>query len=301
MEHQSRTVEEVLAALARRAHGIVTRRELVKAGVSREEIRKRMKKGLLIRQYPGVYRVGHAAPSVEAAFIAAVKACGEGAALSGRAAGYLLGLVKRPPPRPEVTAPRERRVEGIRTKRARRATIKVRGIPVTSVPETLVDLAAELPADELARACHEAGVKYGTTPRHIEAVLKRRPNARGAKKLRAIMSGETPVTLSEMERVCFEVLRASGLPLPEANRVASERRVDLRWPGRLTVELDSYRYHNSRHSWEQGMRRQREARARGEEFRRYSWTDVTEETDEMVTEIRRLLSSGSAPRSGAGR
>jgi hypothetical protein len=295
MEHQSRTVEEVLARLARRAHGIVTRRELLRAGVSREEMRRRMKKGLLIRQDPGVYRVGHAAPSVDASFMAAVKACGDGAGLSGRAAAHLLGVLRGAAPPPEVFAPTERRVKGIRTHRGRRQMTKVRGIPVTTVPETLVDLAAELADHELARACHEAGVNYRTTPRHVEAVLKRRPNARGAAKLRAIMSGGTPVTLGEMERVFFEVLRPTGLPLPEANRVASGRRVDFRWPGRLTVELDSYRFHNSRHSWEQGMRRQREARDRGEEFRRYSWVDVTEEAEAMVAEIRGLLNSGFAP------
>ena len=40
----------------------------------------------------------------------------------------------------------------------------VLGIPVTTVARTLVDLAAVLGADDLARACHEAGVLYGTTP-----------------------------------------------------------------------------------------------------------------------------------------
>ena len=94
MDDKSRTVEEVLASIAERAHGIVTRREALGAGVSRTEIHRRVKKGSLITQHRGVYRVGHAAPSVEAPFVAAVKACGEEAALSDRAAGYLLGLLK---------------------------------------------------------------------------------------------------------------------------------------------------------------------------------------------------------------
>ena len=41
--------------------------------------------------YPGVYRVGHAAPSVEATYMAAVLACGDGALLMGAAAAYLYG------------------------------------------------------------------------------------------------------------------------------------------------------------------------------------------------------------------
>jgi hypothetical protein len=60
-----------------------------------------------------------------------------------------------------------------------------RGIPVTTVPRTLVDLAAVLNEDDLARACHEAEVRHGTGPALVEAVLARRPNAPGAKKLRA--------------------------------------------------------------------------------------------------------------------
>ncbi len=63
-----------------------------------------------------------------------------------------------------------------------------RGIPVTTVPRTLVDLAAVLDLDDLARACHEAGVKYGTTPADVEAVLARRPNSPGAAKLQAVLA-----------------------------------------------------------------------------------------------------------------
>jgi hypothetical protein len=289
MGARSRTVEEILGSLARGAHGIVTRVEMLHAGISRREIAGRLEKGLLITQYPGVYRVGHEAPSVLASYMAAVKACGEGAFLSGRAAAYLLGLIRGPVPRPEVTAPTERRVKGIKTRRASRESTKVRGIPVTTVPETLVDLAAEMRADELARACHEAGVKYRTTPRHVEAVLRRRPNATGRRKLQAVMRGETPASLSELERLAFELVRGARLPLPEMNRVASGRRVDLRWPGRLTAELQSYQFHNSRHSWERDHQRRREARRRGEEFRSYTWYDVTEGQTAMIAELRELL------------
>lgn len=278
-----------MAALARSAHGVVTRRELLAAGISDTQIKKRVRKGALIRQYPGVYRVGHAAPSTDASFMAAVKACGEGAALGGRAAGWFLGLLKGKAPRPEVITPTERRVAGIFTHRVRRETTKIRGIPVTTVAETLVDLAAVLTPAQLARACHEAGVLYGTTPRHVQEVLARRSNARGARALMAVMRGDVKVTLSRLESEFLRLLREAGLPLPVTNRVAGGRRVDCRWPDRkLTVELDSFRYHNSRHSWEQSFRREREARARYDEFRRYTWADV-ENPQLMLGELRRLL------------
>jgi predicted transcriptional regulator of viral defense system len=56
---QPDTVEEVIARLASRAHGVVTRRELLAAGVTRNEIQERLEKGALLREYRGVYRVGH--------------------------------------------------------------------------------------------------------------------------------------------------------------------------------------------------------------------------------------------------
>ena len=55
-------------------------------------------------------------------------------------------------------------------------------------------------------------------------------------------------------------------------------------------ELDRYRYHGSRHAWEQDRRREREAYARGDEFRRYTYGDVFEHPGEMLTELRALLS-----------
>ena len=162
---------------------------------------------------------------------------------------------------------------------------------MTSVPRTLVDLAPYLPEDDLARACHEAGVRHHTTPAQVEAILARRPNTPGAAKLRAVLHGEVKVTLSKLERRFLYLLRENRLLLPpQTNRPASAHRVDCRWPKhRLTVELDSYRYHRSRHAWEQDRRREREARARGDDFRRYTYGDVFEHPAAMLAELRVLL------------
>ena len=72
--------------------------------------------------------------------------------------------------------------------------------------------------------------------------------------------------------------REEALPLPNTNRPAGGRYVDCRWPDHaLTVELDGYRYHSSRHAWEHDRRREREAYARGDDFRRYTYGDVFEQ------------------------
>jgi hypothetical protein len=285
------TVETRLAKLAGRSHGVVTRGQLLAAGITRDEIDHRLSLGALLREHRGIYRVGHRAPSVEAHYLAAVWACGDAAVLSGRAAAHLWGILKGAAPPPEVTAPGEHRLEGVTTHRARSIERTThRGIPITTVPRTLVDLAAHLPLDALARACHEAGVKHHTTPAQVEAVLSKRPRVKGAKRLRAVTSGDVQVTLSELERRFQKRLEEAGLPLPQTNKRAHGRRVDCRWPDhRLTVELDSYRYHRSRHAWEQDRRREREARARGDEFRRYTHGDVVESPRLMLAELCALL------------
>jgi very-short-patch-repair endonuclease len=290
------TVEQTLARLASASHGVVTRAELIRAGVSAEAIKQRVRRGALLREHSGVYRVGHRAPSVEARYLAAVLACGEGALLSGPAAAHLLGLIKGPPPPPEVTASARRRVPGVTTRRSRCIergdATSWRGIPTTTVARTLVDLAAVLPVGDLARACHEAGVRHRTTPADVEAVLSRRPNSPGATQLCRIVRGDVHITLSRLEAAFLARLHEARLPLPQTNRPAGGRRVDCRWPEqRLTVELDGYRYHHSRHAWEQDRRREREARARGEEFRRYTYGDVLEEPRLMMRELRGLLPS----------
>jgi very-short-patch-repair endonuclease len=263
------------------------------AGVSKEEIRRRIQKGTLLRVHRGVYRVGHRAPSVEARYLAAVLACGEGAVLSGRAAGWLWRLVKGTAPPPEVTTPTNRRVTGVRTRRARRAETEATtrsGIPITTVPRTLVDLSSLLQLEDLARACHEAGVLHRTTPRQVEHVLTKRPNTPGAKQLRRVMHGDVHVTQSALERKALERFDEAGFPRPVTNKPAGTKRVDCRWPQHnLTVELDSYRFHNSRHAWELDRRREREAHARGDDFRRYTHDDVFLDPEPMLAELRDLL------------
>jgi very-short-patch-repair endonuclease len=291
---QNRTVEGVVGELAAGSHGVVTRVELLRAGVTVKEIEHRLRTQALLREHRGVYRVGHRAPTLEARNLAAVRACGHGALLSGRAAAHQLGILKGPAPPPEVTTPTERRVPGVTTRRSRRIEAQdrmiYRGIPVTSVARTLVDLAASLSVDDLARACHEAGVRYRTTPSQVEAALARRPNSLRAGTLRRVLRGEVRVALSKLEARFLTVLQDAGLPLPQTNRLAGGRRVDCRWPDRqLTVELDSYRYHQSRHAWEQDRRREREAHARGDEFRRYTFSDVFEDPRQMLAELRALL------------
>jgi very-short-patch-repair endonuclease len=155
------------------------------------------------------------------------------------------------------------------------------------VPRTLVDLSASVSLDELARAFHAANVRFRTTPAHVEQALERAPRAKRRALLRHVIHDDADIILSRLEGRFLRLLRVHSLPRPRTNRPAGGHSVDCRWPGhKLTVELDSYRYHNSRHAWEQDRRREREAYARGDAFRRFTWGDVTDQPDVVIAEIR---------------
>jgi hypothetical protein len=273
--------DEKIARIAWRTHGVVTRVVLLAAGVTSRQIEVRLARGSLIRVYPGVYRVGHAAPSIEAKYMAAVLACGDGALLMGAAAAHLYGLTGSEAPQPTVKTRSHRRIKGIETHRTRsdeRGT-EWRGIPITTVPRTLMDLVPSMKEKDLVRACHEAQVRFGVQPHQ----------ARG--RTRRVLVGHIPVTLSEFENRFLAILQAEGLPIPQTNRKTRKRTyVDCRWPARrLTVELDSYRFHNSRQAWENDRRREREAHARGDRHRRYTYGDVFEDSTLMLAELHELL------------
>ncbi len=166
-----------------------------------------------------------------------------------------------------------------------------RGIPVTTVPRTLVDLAGVLSNPTLHARVTRPRFCSGSRRRWSKPCSATCPNAAGAGLLRVVLLGGVPVSLSKIESVFFNGLREEGLPLPETT-AGRRRRVDCRWPDyRLTVEIDGYRYHHSRHAWEQDRRREREARARGDEFRRYTYGDVMEDRRYMFAELRQLLST----------
>jgi hypothetical protein len=272
---------------------VVTRSQALDAGFSSAAIGRLMGDGLLVAVHRGVYRVGHAAPSLLATYAGAVLACCEAAFLSGRATAYVQRLVRRgKPPAPEVTTALDRRPSGVLVSRCRRIDprdiTRMHDIPMTTVPRTLVDLAAVLDREELMRAVHQAHVLHGVRPPHCEAVLARRPTAPGAALLRDVIWGG--VLLSKLERAFVALLREERLPLPGTNRKTGGRYVDCRWPDHhLTVELTSFAYHNTRHSWEDDRQRRRDARDRGDRFREYTWYDVVEHSAPTRAELRRLL------------
>lgn len=224
--------------------------------------------------------------------MAATKACGPGSALSGLAAAHLLQLVRERPSVIEVTAPTERRVPGLSVHRTRIAlrAIRVRGIPVVTPSWALLDIAGRLSDEGLGWACHHALHRHGVSPDDVAVLLAERGAVKGSRRLMAILGGDDPLLLSRLETAFLRLLRAERRQPPLTNRREQEGYVDCRWPGMaLVVELDSYRFHNSRRSWERDRERDRAARQRGEELIRYTWHDVVEDAAAVRADMRDRL------------
>src|SRR5512132_3477174 len=124
-----------------------------------------------------------------------------------------------------------RRVRGVKTRRSRAVeAMSWRGIPVTTVARTLVDIAGDTAEEELKRRVTRRESGIAPPPRHVDAVLARRPRTRGAAALRPILLGDAHLTLSDLEERFLKLLSEAALPLPNINRPAGGRYVDCRWP-----------------------------------------------------------------------
>lgn len=157
----ARDRERAIADLAARQHGVVARSQLLALGFGRGAIAHRVDSRRLHPVHRGVYAVGRSALNRRGVWLAAVLACGGGAALSHWSAGALWGLIRpRGPTHVSRTAQRGRGPAGVALHRRRDLPGTDRcirnGIAVTSVPRTLLDLAAVGGESTLARAVEEA-------------------------------------------------------------------------------------------------------------------------------------------------
>jgi hypothetical protein len=222
---QTRAFDSGIAGLADGQHGVVARRQLLALGMGRGAIAVRLDAGRLHPLHRGVYAVGHRVMSREARWMAAVLACGPGAVLSHHSAAALWG-VREPSSRAiEVTTRRKSRSRGAIHRHfavlpADEVTTE-RGIPVTTVPRTLFDLAATSPADVVEHALRESEYLRLHDRLSLPDLLARYPARRGCPTIRECLRrrAELPTgrARSWLEREFLPFLRRNGLPRPQLN------------------------------------------------------------------------------------
>ena len=178
--------------------------------------------------------------------MAAVLGAGPGAALSHLAAATLLQAWRRKPGPPAVVSPQRRRLGGIEVHTCRRLDPRditvFRGIPVTTMARTLVDLTDTLSAEQLANVIHEAAFRNRFDLEATRAAMARANGRRHLGVLEralALHAGGSAGTRSDAEDAFLSMIRAAGAPEPAVNRKVQDFEVDFHWPDqRLVVEID---------------------------------------------------------------
>jgi hypothetical protein len=240
-------IDRRIAVIAGRQHGVVSARQLRVAGVSRTAVADRVADGRLRPLHRCVYAIGPL--TQRGRWLAAVLALGPHAVLSHRDAAVLHGLRRGERRAIDVTAPRRaRRRRGITVHETRPLHpadhTRVEGIPVTSVPRTLLDLAERLPPTQLRRAYEEAERLRLLDVRAIQALLERSNGRRGVPALRALIGYDPSAAVeaeSELELRFLDLVRQARLPPPRMNVLVEGYLVDAYWPSaRLVVELQGY-------------------------------------------------------------
>jgi hypothetical protein len=232
--------------------------------------------------------------------MAAVLACGPHAVLSHRSAAAHWGLREHRGPI-DVTAPSKSKSRGTIRRHcaivpADELTVE-RGIPVTTVPRTIFDLAANAGVDVAEQALRESEYLRLHDRLSLPDLLERYPGRPGSRAVRECLRrrAELPAgrARSWLEHEFLPFLRRNGIPRPRLNvwlqLDGKPVQVDCLWPGNVVVELDGFAAHGTRVAFRQDRARDRRLRVAGYGVTRIALDD---EPEALAADLRALLGPG---------
>lgn len=297
---------QALAALATRQHGVISMAQLRRLGYAKSTVIEWVASSRLHQLHRGVYAVGHRRLTWHSHCWAAVLGAeanevGEvvwPAVASHGSAAYLWGVYRYAPETIDVTAPIRRRAK--RQFRVHFSSILAHedrgereGLPVTSVPRTLLDLAIRARPEQLDRLLERAEEKDLLDLVVVEALIDRAGGHRGRGRLRnalALYRPDPAFTRSRFEKRFRRLVRAAGLPDPSMNFNVTGYELDAYWPElRFAVELDLFETHGSRAAFERDRLRQEELKLLGIELIRVTKPRLDREPNQVVDNLRVLL------------
>lgn len=163
------------------------------------------------------------------------------------------------------------------------------GIPTTAPARTLLDIASDLPARELAGALEQAQIKRLLTKADIADALSRAPGRPGSRALRNLIA-EPAFTRSEAERQLLKLLRAARLPRPRFNETVEGYEVDVVWRAdRVVLEFDSYSFHATRAAFERDRTRDAVLTRGGYLPLRTTWHELNVESHALIARVAEAL------------
>lgn len=167
---------------------------------------------------------------------------------------------------------------------------------MTSLPRTLLDLAATVHSDWLQKMVERAEELELFDLREVEDLLVRTVGHHGHGRLRRaiVLYKPSSFTRSGLEKRWLELVLAAGLPQPRMNYVEQGFELDCYWPEhRFAVELDLFETHGTRAAFERDRERQEELLLAGITMTRVTGPRLEREPDEVIRRVARLLAQRS--------
>ena len=212
-------------------------------------------------------------------------------------AAWLWGLLQSRPGTLHVTCPRTRHSKRpfvTHTADLPAADRAVReGIPVTSLPRTILDISVDSWPKTVGRHIERADELKVFDLREMWELLDRSKGHQGAAKVRGALDAYRPerqYTRSGLERRFLELVREAGIPEPAMNYFVAGHEIDAYWVSqRFGVELDVYETHGSPLSFEDDRVRDDELLLAGIETTRVTGPRLDREADAVIDSLRRHL------------
>ena len=228
--------------------------------------------------------------------MAAVLACGDGAALSHFSAAVVWGILQAEGQPIHVTAEKRRRVRGVVVHESRLEGERVRrlGIVVTTPARTIVDLADVVPRRRiLERAIDEA--EYLRLDCSGAAPRSGRKGSGLLSSLLAVHEPGSTRTRSDLEEMFLALSDSSGFPRPEVNCGIEGYECDFVWRDqRLIVETDGGAAHGTRRAKERDPVRDADLQLAGWMVIRVPYVRLLNAPDRVAAQVGRVLTPALA-------
>ncbi len=294
-----------------RQHGVITARQVAELDGDRNLCFRNVRSGRWRRYARGVYLLVGAPSTNRQRLAAGVFASGPIAGAGHVTAAALHGIPGFTISSPvDVSIPDHQRTTKLPGVRQRRSSwmvdhhlTVVDGIPTTTVARTLFDLAASQHPKRAERALDNALGGGMVTVDQCERVLNdiARSGRNGTVRFRRFVferSEGFAFGASELERRLFDVLRASGLPLPEpqvaTGTVGRPLGITDYWYRAygIPIEADSRRHHTALLDWDHDLDRDNERIAEGSRPPlRFTWRAVTQHPQRVTALVEQALRS----------
>lgn len=291
-------MDRLLAAKVRAQFGLVTWQQCRSSGLSTATILWKLESQRWVRLHPGVYLTEPGRRDWQVDAMAALLACGRGAALSHQSAAFAWGMLAAPPVRVCVVVPAERHIvqpPGVLLRRTRSAVERTDDTAWphrTTVEHTLLDLAQEVSLDSAVGRIAGALQRCQTTPALLRQALAQRPRQRHGSLLLEVVADAGDGAESPAEvRYVRDVERAHGLPAATRQSPTGDgRRRDNEYGGYgLVVEVDGRIGHEGWQGRRRDGRRDREAARSGRLTARVFWDEIVERPCDLALEVGGLL------------